>query len=121
MHELGWEDYGGKHHESLYTKFIQSYWLTEKFGIDYRRATFSTMICAGEMTREKAIELLKTKAYKQSEIENDLAYVSKKLEISAEELDNLVKNPPKLYTDYPNADRLLEMGYSFYRKLKKTK
>ena len=116
--DLGWENYGGKHHESQYTKFIQSYWLTEKFGIDYRRATFSTMICTGELTREKASGLLKTKAYNEQELENDLLFVSKKFEISVDELKSLISRPPKLYIDYPNADRSLEFGYSVYRKIK---
>ena len=37
---LDWKYYGGKHYESKYTSFIQSYYLYEKFPIDYRRATF---------------------------------------------------------------------------------
>src|SRR5688500_13027084 len=35
--KLDWKFYGGKHYESKYTGFIQSYYLYEKFGIDYRR------------------------------------------------------------------------------------
>ena len=42
-------DFSGKHCESKYTSFIQSYYLYEKFPIDYRRATFSSMICTGEI------------------------------------------------------------------------
>jgi N-acetyl sugar amidotransferase len=30
-----WKPYGGKHYESIYTRFIQSYYLYEKFKIDY--------------------------------------------------------------------------------------
>ena len=52
--ELGWKYYGGKHYESRYTRFIQSYLLFEKFGIDYRRATLSAQICIGDVSREQA-------------------------------------------------------------------
>ena len=51
--QLGWTPYGGKHHESRITGFVQSYVLPTKFGIDYRKATLSTQICAGEITREE--------------------------------------------------------------------
>ncbi|HVR91093.1 MAG TPA: N-acetyl sugar amidotransferase [Novosphingobium sp.] len=56
--ELDWHDYGGKHHESLFTKFVQSYLLPVKFDLDYRKATFSSLICAGRMTRQAALEQL---------------------------------------------------------------
>jgi hypothetical protein len=32
--ELGWKYYGGKHHESIYTRFYQGYVLPKKFKID---------------------------------------------------------------------------------------
>ena len=35
--DYGWEYYGGHHHENIFTKFIISYWLYEKFGIDKRK------------------------------------------------------------------------------------
>lgn len=50
-----WEDYGGHHHENIYTKFIISYWLYEKFGIDKRKITYSAQVLSGEITRDEAI------------------------------------------------------------------
>ena len=32
--EYNWKDYGGKHHESIFTRFYQSYILPYKFGVD---------------------------------------------------------------------------------------
>ena len=78
---LDWKYYGGKHYESKYTSFIQSYYLFEKFPIDYRRATFSSQICTGEISREAALEELKTKPYNEATIENDKKYIAKKLAI----------------------------------------
>ena len=57
--EVAWKNYGGKHHESVYTRFVQSYIQPVKFDLDYRRATFSTQICTGEITRKyKVNEML---------------------------------------------------------------
>ena len=32
--ELGWKDYGGKHYESIWTRFYQGYVLPKRFGLD---------------------------------------------------------------------------------------
>ena len=117
--EFGWEYYGGKHHESVYTKFIQTYWLPKKFNIDYRKATFSTLICAGDLSRENALELLKTKPWDEKYIEEDIEFIAKKLNISASELIKFINNEPKRYWNYPNAKRSLEFGYSIYRMINK--
>ncbi len=61
--KLGWKYYGGKHCESTYTGFVQSYIMPEKFNMDYRRATLSTQICHGQTTREIALQELQTKSY----------------------------------------------------------
>ena len=118
--ELDWKYYGGKHHESFYTKFIQSYLLYEKFGIDYRRATYSTMICTGEMTREDALnEILNNMPYNNLKIEEDIDYLCKKLEISKEEFKNIMSLKPKFFYNYPNNKFFLEFIYKTYRCLKK--
>ncbi len=117
--ELDWENYGGKHHESIYTKFIQSYLLPEKFGIDYRRATFSTQICAGDMTREDALMELTKKPYDLVKVEEEKEYVSKKLSISLGELNDILSLPPQSFRDYPNNQKKLEYIYTIYRKLYK--
>lgn len=116
--ELGWVYYGGKHYESKYTGFIQSYLLPVKFGIDYRRATFSTQICSGEMSREEALELLKSISYDPIKMELEKEYVSKKLDISLEEFNDIIKQSPKTYQDYPNNEKKLKFIYNFYRKFK---
>jgi N-acetyl sugar amidotransferase len=51
--ELEWRDYGGKHYESVFTKFYQAYILPEKFKIDKRKPHLSTLICSGQMTRNR--------------------------------------------------------------------
>lgn len=60
--KFGWKDYGAKHYESVLTRFFQGYYLPTKFGIDKRKAHFSSLILAGQMTREQALEELKKTA-----------------------------------------------------------
>ncbi len=112
--KLAWENYGGKHHESIYTKFIQSYYLPVKFNIDYRKATYSTQICAGEIIRDDALAILKIPPYNSLELEKDKEYLSKKLAINIVELDSILNLPPKTYKDYPNDEKRLEFIYKMY-------
>ncbi len=116
IEELGWKDYGGKHYESKYTGFVQSYIQPVKFGIDYRRATYATQICAGTATREEAIEELKKLPYNPETIEAEKAYIAKKFEISIEEFEKIMAQPVKTYRDYPNDEKRLTKLYNLYRK-----
>lgn len=56
--DFGYRPYGEKHCESIFTSWFQNFYLYEKFGIDKRKAHFSSMIASGQMTRAKAEELL---------------------------------------------------------------
>lgn len=119
LEKLGWKNYGQKHHESFYTRFIQSYVLYKKFNIDYRKAFLSTKICTEKITREEALQLLSEKPYDETKLQEDIQYVSQKLEISADKFNEIMKLPPKSFKDYPNNRRKLELIYKVYRFLKK--
>ena len=115
--KLDWKYYGGKHYESKYTGFIQSYYLFKKFGIDYRRATLSSQICLGQVSRDQALEELKNLPYNSEKVTLEIQYIAKKLGISVQELENIINLPPKWYTDYPNNEKFLQFVYNSYRKL----
>lgn len=123
--ELGWEYYGGKHYESIYTRFTQAYIQPLKFNIDKRKAHFSNVICMGEMTREDALLRLKEDPYPSEEIKNDdLEYFKKKMNFSDEEFENMMTSPVKSYKDYkgyfnhPIYSRLQESALKLHFKLK---
>lgn len=98
--ELSWKYYGGKHYESIYTRWYQGYWLPLKFGYDKRKSHFSSLICAGEMTRSAALEELTKPSYPLELQKEDTAYVLKKLDLSQDQLDTLLDLPKKTYWDY---------------------
>jgi len=115
--KLDWKEYGGKHYESKYTGFIQSYYLYNKFNIDYRRATLSSQICAGTVRREDALEALKNKPYSENRVSIEMKYIAKKLDFSEEKFNALLMDKPYWYTRYPNDEKRLNWIYNWYRKL----
>jgi hypothetical protein len=106
--EAGWRDYGGKHGESIYTRWYQGYYLPAKFGYDKRKAHFSALVCAGQMNREAALESLSRPAYEEQDLEEDTGFVIRKLGISQAQLDALIAAPNRRHTDYPNSRLLIE-------------
>jgi N-acetyl sugar amidotransferase len=102
-----WEYYGGHHHENIYTKFIISYWLYEKFGIDKRKITFSAQIMNGDVSRPETINIINNKPYDSETIEAQLEYVRKKLDFSKEEFKLIFEAPNKYYYNYPSSFRLI--------------
>ena len=106
--ELGWRYYGGKHYESIYTRFYQGYILPEKFGFDKRRSHLSSLVCSGEVTREQALEELKVPTYAPSMQEEDREYVVKKLGLTDAEFAAIMSAPRKSYWDYPSYGHLMK-------------
>lgn len=117
MDELGWIDYGGKHHESKFTKIVLDYIQPVKFNVDYRRAVCSSEICMGVKTRDEALEELSSLSYNEDAIEQEKEYVARKLGISLEAFNEILAQPLKSYRDYPNNEKLLRFIYDSYRKV----
>lgn len=114
---LGWVYYGGKHYESIYTRFFQSYVLPRKFNIDKRRAHYSNLVLSGQMTRAEACSAMLEPVYPAHGLEEDRAYALKKLGLSASQFDAIMALPLKTFFEYPNsfgrvemAKRVLRMG-----------
>lgn len=115
--EYGWKPYPQKHFESRFTKFYESYWLPERFGFDTRRVQFSSLILTNQMTRQEALEKLKTPAYNPETIDEDFKFIATKLGISVEELKQYLNMPKKFYWDYKNQQRIFNTGAKFLKFL----
>jgi N-acetyl sugar amidotransferase len=100
--ELDWKDYGGKHHESLFTRFYQAHILPVKFHIDKRKAHLATLICSGQISKSEALEELKKPLYDPVKLKEDREFVLKKLGFSNEEFDAYLKRPPVSHFKYPS-------------------
>jgi N-acetyl sugar amidotransferase len=99
---FGWEYYGGHHHENLFTKFTIAYWLPQKFGIDKRIITLSAQILSGEISRKSALDLIQKELYTDEQLRIDKEFVLKKLDLTSEEFDEMLKAPNKFYYQYPS-------------------
>ena len=101
--ELQYKPYAGKHHESIYTRFFQSYILPKKFNIDKRKAHLTCLIIgSNEITRDEALRKLQEPIAPAQQIADDKEYVIKKFEITEAEFDNMMRAQPKTIFDYPN-------------------
>lgn len=103
--EVGWQSYGGKHHESKYTGFFQSYILTRKFNIDKRKLHYSALLRNKQMTREEALEKVKHDPYTGGEATMD--YCLKKLDYSYEEFNNIMNRPVNSFLAYNSYYKLI--------------
>jgi N-acetyl sugar amidotransferase len=100
--QFGWRNYNVKHGESLYTLFVQSLVLTEKFGYDKRRAHLSSMICSKQITREDALIKMREPLFIDNEREELIELVADKLDVPLDELKSYLQLENKHYDDYPN-------------------
>lgn len=100
--KLGWRDYGGKHYESIYTRFFQGFILPTKFGIDKRRAHLSVLVCTGQLSREQALETLREPPLVPEMAREDREFVEQKLELSRVEFDRILTTQPRTWREYPN-------------------
>lgn len=102
--EIGWQYYGGKHYESIFTRFFQSYILPTKFKIDKRRAHLSTLICSNQITREEALVEIAKPPYPENLLNQDKEYVIKKLGLTETSFNEIIEAPVKSYSDYANSE-----------------
>lgn len=119
IEELDWRDYGGKHHESVFTRYFQGYYLPHKFGYDKRKAHFSSLIVSGQMTREEALEKLEQPTYDLALREQDHQFVAKKLGVSVAELEEIIAQPPVAHLEYPNYLKRRRMVFKILQNTRK--
>jgi N-acetyl sugar amidotransferase len=117
----GWKPYSQKHFESRFTRFFEGYWLPTRFGYDVRRVQFSSLILAGQMTRDDALAKLEEPPYDPSIIQQDFDYIATKLRISSDELRGYLEMPKKFYWDYPNNKSYFELGEKILARIANTK
>ncbi len=114
--ELGWKDYGGKHYESVFTRFYQGHILPEKFHVDKRKAHLSNLIFSGQITRQAALEELEKPVYPEGKLTIDKTFVLKKLGFSEEEFAEYIHAAPVPHAFYGNEAGSYMPGYMVARQ-----
>jgi N-acetyl sugar amidotransferase len=100
--QYDWVDYGGHHHENLFTKFVMAYWLPRKFNIDKRLINLSAQILSGALSREEALDIIKQPFGTEKELEDLKIYTIKKLGLSNQAFIKLWNASNKKTFDYPS-------------------
>ncbi len=112
--KLNWRDYGGKHYESVWTRFYQGFILPNKFKIDKRKAHLSNLIFSGQMTKEQAVEKLSEPIYDEKLQRQDLEFVLKKFDLTPKEFSKILQLPRREHRDFET----LKGFYEIYPILK---
>ncbi|MEG2065017.1 MAG: N-acetyl sugar amidotransferase, partial [Alistipes sp.] len=118
--EYDWEPYAQKHFESIMTKFIEGYWNPKRFGFDVRRPQFSSLILTNQMTRNEALEKLKTSPMTKEEEQKLFSLVARMLEISETELQGYM-DMPLWANHYKNSNWMYSIGAKIMFALKMDK
>lgn len=122
MLEFGWKDYGVKHGENIYTKFIGYYVLPKRWNIDKRIVYLSALIRSKQMSKSQAYIALTVKVPFDEkhfpEIERRTGVV----------IDEIMKLPKQHYMDFDHyffkrwrpilwiMVKLKLANYNFYKK-----
>lgn len=86
---------------------------------DQRRAHLSSLITSGQITRDEALRFAQENPYTESEINDDIEYVAKKLDWTLQEFRNIIALPPRRHKDFANKDFLFSFSTKTKRMLKK--
>ena len=108
MDDLDWRDYGGKHYESIFTRFYQGYILPNKFGVDKRRAHLTDLIFAGQITKEQALEELQNPVYEEEQLRIDREFVLKKLGLTESGFNEIMRTSPRPHDEFEMERPFLE-------------
>lgn len=116
MTACSYKDYGMKHHESVLTRFYQCYILPQRWEIDKRKAHLSCLICAGQISRQEALEALKEPPYDPEVLKEDKKLIFTILGIDEAELQKLMTLPKRQHEQF-GSDRKSDPMISVALKL----
>jgi hypothetical protein len=87
------------------TAFVHGIYAPQKFSSDFRNNTLSARVRMGAISREAAWAEYNTAPHVEYDL---LAYFKKRLDLSDEEYDRVMKEPPKSWQDYPTYKKRFE-------------
>jgi N-acetyl sugar amidotransferase len=100
-----WTYYGGHHLENRMTAFYHSVYLPQKFGSDMRNNTLSALARNGTLSRAEAWAEYNTIPLIEDEL---VSYFKKRLELSDEQYEQIMRDEPKNWNNYPTYKKLFE-------------
>jgi len=98
--KIGFNYYGGKHHENDFTKFVQVYYLPKKFGFDKRKSHLSSLIVSDQLNRDEALFEYNKPAFDNYYEENELPKIVKSLDIDQNVFKKLMNEAPRKHGEF---------------------
>ena len=98
----GWKPYKGKHFESIFTRWFQAFLLPKKFNIDKRKAHFSSLIIADQMTKKDAELMLQSPPIEEALALEDCEYVKEKFNLSDLDFRNIIQSSRVSINEFKN-------------------
>ena len=105
LDEYNWQYYGGHHLENRITSFAHSVYLPQKFNCDLRNNTLSARVRNGELSRADSWAEYNTTPLIEDEL---VSYFKKRLKLSNEKYEEIMKARPKDWTEYPTYKKRFE-------------
>ncbi|OEU69676.1 MAG: LPS biosynthesis protein [Desulfovibrio sp. S3730MH75] len=102
---FGWQYYGGHHLENRMTAFYHGIYMPQKFGADLRNNTLSSLARTGKISREEAWAEYNTPPKVEDEL---LSYFKKRLELTDDEYEVIMRQPPKSWHEFPTYKKRFE-------------
>lgn len=115
--EYGWEPYSQKHFESLMTKFLEGYWLPNRFGYDVRRHQLSSLVVTGQITRKQALEIVSHPSLTPEESKLIFSQIAELLQIESTELQSYL-DMPLWQNHYRNSNWFYHFGERVFNLMK---
>jgi hypothetical protein len=103
--EYDWQYYGGHHLENRLAAFDHSFLMPTKFNTDQRNNSLSALVREGKLTQEEAISELKKKPILE---EGLIEYTQKRLKLSEEEFNQIMKGPIRHWSEFKTYKKRFE-------------
>ena len=108
IEKLDWKDYGGKHYESIWTRFYQGYFLPTRYGIDKRKAHLSNLINSRQLSKDEAKIQLSLEIYPPQLLKQDKEFIIKKFGITEDQLLNFINLPKRSHYEFDHMKPLAQ-------------
>ena len=114
--EFGWQYYGGHHLENRAAAYANAIHWPQKFHLDFRNNTLAALARTDKISREAAWAEYNTPPKCEAAL---VSYVKKRLELSDDEYQRIMQEPPKSWQDYPTYKKRFEQLRPLFHVLAK--
>jgi len=114
--EWGFANYGDKHQENVFTRFVEAYIFPKRFGFDVRLAYLSPMICSGQKTRDEVLKTLTNPPFSPEVAEREKQKFLKGLNMTEEQFEEYMNLPIRNHDEF-GTDKRSQQLLSVARKV----